>query len=73
MKYQKIINLLDTLSDSVPKFITKKWIEVHDQSGGSYDINKLISFKKSMIKSDLCAYNDAYMVVKGTISIISIL
>ena len=33
MEYQKIVNLLDTKSDSVSKFVTKKWIEVHDQSG----------------------------------------
>ena len=33
MEYQKIPNLLDTTSDKVPRFITKKWIEVHDQSG----------------------------------------
>ena len=35
MEYQKIINLLDTISDNVPKFITKKWIEFHDQSGSA--------------------------------------
>ena len=40
MEYQKIANLLDTTSDSVPGFITKKWIKVFDQSGGSYKINK---------------------------------
>ena len=33
MEYQKIPNLLDTTSDKVPRFTTKKWIEVHDQSG----------------------------------------
>ena len=32
MEYQQIINLLDTTSDNVPRFITKKWIEVHDPS-----------------------------------------
>ena len=32
MDYQKIINLLNTTSDNLPKFITKKWIEVLDQS-----------------------------------------
>ena len=32
MEYQKIVNLLDTRSDTVPRFVTKKWIEVHDQS-----------------------------------------
>ena len=30
MKFQKITNLLDTTSDNVPRFINKKWIEVHD-------------------------------------------
>ena len=29
MQYQKIINLLDTTSDNVPRFSIKKWIEVH--------------------------------------------
>ena len=29
------MNLLDTTSDNVPRFVTKKWIEVYDQSGGS--------------------------------------
>ena len=33
MEYQTISNLLDTSSDNVPRFITKKWVEVHDQSG----------------------------------------
>ena len=31
MEYQKITNLLDTASDYLPRFITKKWIDVHDQ------------------------------------------
>ena len=69
MEYQKISNLLDTSSDNVPRFITKKWIEVHDQSGGIYNTNKQIRFKTSMIQSDLCDYSDAYIVVKGTISV----
>ena len=33
MEYQKITSLLGTTSDNIPRFITKKWIEVHDQSG----------------------------------------
>ena len=39
MEYQKITNLLDNTSDKVPRFITKKWIKVHDQSGGTYNTN----------------------------------
>ena len=37
MEYQKITNLLDTKSYNVPRFFTKKWIEVHDQSGSAND------------------------------------
>ena len=33
MENQKITSLLDRTSDNVTRFITKKWIEVHDQSG----------------------------------------
>ena len=40
MEYQNIINLLGKTSDKVPRFIPKKWIEVHDQSGEIYDPNK---------------------------------
>ena len=32
MEFEKIANLLETTSDNVPRFITKNWIEVHDQS-----------------------------------------
>ena len=55
MEYQKI---------KVPRFITKKWIEVHDQSNEICSINKQIRFKTPMLRSDLCDYSDAYIVVK---------
>ena len=64
MEYQKIINLLGNTSDKVRRFITKKWIEVHDQSGETYNTNKQIRFKTSMLRSDLCDYSDAYIDVK---------
>ena len=72
MEYQKITNLLDATSDNVPRFITKKWIEVHDQSGSAddgYKSSKQIRFKTSMLRSDLCDFSDAYIVVKGTITV----
>ena len=71
MEYQKITNLLDTKSDNVPRFITKKWIEVHDQSGSAedrYKPSKQIRFKTSMLRSDLCDFSDAYNVVKGRVT-----
>ena len=69
MEYQTIINLLDTTSDNIPKFITKKWIEVHDQSRKVYITKKQIRFKTSTLQSDLCDYSDAYIVVKQTINV----
>ena len=69
MEYQKITNLLDATSDNVPRFITKIWTEVHDRSGGSYNACKQIRFKTSILRSDLCDYSDAYIVVKATITV----
>ena len=69
MEYQKIIKLLDTIPDNLSRFITKKWIEVHDQSGKICNTNKQMRFKTSMLQSDLCDYRDAYIVVKGTITV----
>ena len=58
MEYQKIKKLLDTTSDNVPRFNTKNWIEVHDQSGESYSINKQIRFKTSILRSDIRHFSD---------------
>ena len=69
MEYQKITNLLGNIPDKVFRFITKKWIEVHDQSRESYNFNKQIRFKISMLQSDLCDYIYAYIVVKRTITV----
>ena len=72
MEYQKIAKLLVTTFDKIPTFITKKWVEVHDQSGSADDrckSNKQIRFKTSMLRSDLCDFSDAYIVVKGDITL----
>ena len=72
MEYQTIINLLGTTPDEVPRFITKKWIEVHDQSGSAedrYKPSKQIRFKTSMLRSDVCDFSDVYIVVKGNITL----
>ena len=60
MEYQKIINLLGTMIDEVPRFITKKCLEVHDQSGSAddrYKLSKQIRFKTSMLRSNLYVIN----------------
>ena len=69
MECQNITNLLSNIPDKVPKFITKKWIEVHDQSGEIYNTNKQIRFNTSMLRSDVCDFSDAYIVVKGKINV----
>ena len=71
MEFQKIANFLDKTPDgkNFPKFVTKKWIEVHDQSGRNYNVNKEIRIKTSMPRSDLCDYSDAYIVGKGDITV----
>ena len=54
------------------RFITKKWVEVHDQSGSAddrYKRSKQIQFKTSMLRFDLCDFSDAYIIVKGTITV----
>ena len=50
-------------------FVTKKWIEVYDQSEKNYSVNKEIRIKTPMLRSDLCDFSDAYIVVKGTITV----
>ena len=69
MEYQKIANLIDSTSNHPSKFRTKNWVEISDESRGAYNVNSQIKFKTSMLKSTLCDYSDAYILVKGTIAI----
>ena len=71
MEFEKITNLIDTTSDTkdLPRFVTKKWIEVYDQSEKNYSVNKEIRIKTPMLRLDLCGFSDAYIVVKGTITV----
>ena len=69
MEYQKIANLIDDASNQPSKYRTKTWVEINDQSRGTYDANSQIKFKTTMLKSSLCDYSDAYVIVKGTITV----
>ena len=72
MEYQKNTKLSDTTLDEVPRFVTKKLVEVYDQSGNAeyrYKPNKQIIYKTPTIRSDLCDFSDVYIVVKGTITL----
>ena len=70
MEYQKIANLIDDYASNQPsKFRTRNWVEINDESRGAYNVNSQIKFKTTMLKSSLCDYSDAYILVKGTISV----
>ena len=71
MELQKIANFLDTTPDDkdLPKFVTKKWIEIYDQSAKNYSPNKEIRIKTSMLRSNLCNFSDMFIVLEGDITL----
>ena len=69
MEYQKITGLLGNTSNQPPKFKTKNWVEKNDESRGTYNKDNQIRFKYSMLRSSLCDYGDAYILVKGTVTV----
>ena len=69
MEYQKIANLLNDESNKPSKFKTRNWAEINDEARGTYSPNKQIKFKTSMLRSSLCDYGDAYILVKGNITV----
>ena len=75
MEYQKIANLIDGKSNPPSKFRTKKWVEINDESRETYNVNMFnmlicqTKCKTTMLKSSLCGYSDAYIIVKGTITV----
>ena len=61
--------MIDDASNQPSKFRTKNWVEINDESRGTYNVNSQIKFKTTMLKSSLCDYSDAYILVKGTITV----
>ena len=68
MEYDKINNLLGNESENLSKFITRQYVK-GNSSSNTYDENKSIRFKTPMLRSDLCDYVDAYILIKGTITV----
>ena len=69
MEYKKITDLLNNISTQSSKFRTKNWVEINDESRRAYNTNSQINFKTTMLKSSLCDYSDAYILVKRTITV----
>ena len=71
MKYDKINNLLlseDNGSGKLSKLVTREYVGVNSLSN-TYNENKSIRFKTPMLRSNLCDYSDAFILVKGTITV----
>ena len=70
MEYQTIANFLDNNKSNQPsKFRTSNWAEINDESRGTYNVNSQIKFRTTMLKSSLCDYSDAYILVKEAITV----
>ena len=69
MEYQKIANLIDDASNQPSKSRTKNWVEINDESRGTYNVNSQIKLKTTILKSSLCDYSDANILVKGSITV----
>ena len=65
MEYQKIANLLNDGSNKP----TRNWVEINDDVRCIYTPNKQVRFKTSMLRSSLCDYIDAYILVKENITV----
>ena len=71
MEYDKINNLLlseDNESEKLSKFVAREYVRVNGLSN-TYNENKSIRFKTPMLRSNLYDYSDAYILVKGTITV----
>ena len=67
MEHQKILNLLNEESDS--KFVTRKRKNINHLSNRYYDVGNEVIYNIEVIKSNLCDYNDVYILERGDITI----
>ena len=70
MEHQNTINFLNNATNQLSKFRTKKWVEINDNARETSNTNSEIKFKNSMLKSSLCDYSDAHIIVSGTITVV---
>ena len=72
MEALKIANLLDDANNESLKFATRKWYVINDQYNTDYgegdENGTTIKFETKVIKSNLCHYSDAYILVTGDIT-----
>ena len=61
--------MLDNTPNQPSKFKTKNWVEVNDELRGTYNKDIPIRFKTSILRSSFCDYSEAYILVKGTLTV----
>ena len=61
--------MLDNTPNQTSKFRTNNWVEINDESRGTYDINRQVKLKTSILKSGLCDYSDAYIAARGILTV----
>ena len=69
IEYQKLRNFLGNTPNQPTKFRTKIWVEINGYSNGTYNVNCKIKFKTLMLRSSVCDYSDACILVSGTITV----
>ena len=71
MEQQKILNLLNKANNS--KFLIRKWNIINDNSKLDYDATSEITSNTEVLKSNICDSNDAYILVRGNITVVAAL
>ena len=61
--------MLNDESNKASKFRSKNWVEINDDVRGAYSPNIQIRFKTAMLRSSLCDCSDAYILVKGNVTV----
>ena len=62
MGHKKILDLLNEGNDS--KFVRRKWSIANDQSNATYEVGNEIIYNTEVLKSKLCDYTDAYILLR---------
>ena len=63
--------MLDNTPNESHKFKNKNWVKINDESRGMYNKHNQIRFKTSMLRSTLCDFSNAYILVRRTLAVVN--
>ena len=61
--------MLNDTSNKPSTLRIKNFVAINDDIRDAYSLNKQIRFKTAMLRTRLCDYSDAYVLVKGNITV----